>query len=147
MSDMNRKLITRWFEMMNRGRNDVMKLMNEMFDPKYVCHDSVAGEIKGPESLKKILREFYDAFPDLSFRLENMISEGDLVSYRYSFSGTHKGSFMGVPPTGKHVRAEGICMSIVRDGKIFEEWQVWDAHTLLKQISPAVESLHLVTAP
>ncbi len=146
MSEMNRKLITRWFEAMNRGRAEALKLLNEIYLPKYVCHDAVAGDIVGVDGLRNFLVEFYEAFPDLSFRMEKMICEGDLVSSRFTVSGTHKGVFMGIPPTGKRILVQSMCMTLIRDGKIAEEWQVWDAHTILKHISPEVEALHLATA-
>jgi predicted ester cyclase len=41
---------------------------------------------------------------------------------------------MGVPPTGKQIEVEAISVFRIEDGKIAEEWTVWDALGLLQQV-------------
>jgi predicted ester cyclase len=42
-----------------------------------------------------------EAFPDLRVQLEDAVAEGDKVVARFTTTGTHRGAFMGLPPTGR----------------------------------------------
>jgi predicted ester cyclase len=63
-----------------------------------------------------------------------MVAEGDLVSARFVFTGTHQGEFMGVPATGKRVEVEGFDLVRVRDGRATEHWGQMDAMALMQQL-------------
>jgi len=79
-------------------------------------------------------RAFYAAFPDLIHHMEQIIAEGDTVAFSQHVTGTHKGTFMGIPATGKPIRYTGINWWRVRNGKISEFSGSFDMLTLLKQI-------------
>jgi steroid delta-isomerase-like uncharacterized protein len=49
-----------------------------------------------------------------------------MVVLRWSLTGTHRGAFLGIPPTGKAVTLRGIDMYRIHDGKIAEHWNVVD---------------------
>ena len=76
----------------------------------------------------------WQAFPDFSVRIKLQIAEGDLVATLKTFSGTHEGEFMGIPPTGKHVAFDVFDMLRVRDGRVVEHWNVEDLSALMKQL-------------
>jgi predicted ester cyclase len=76
----------------------------------------------------------HDSFSDLHFTVEDMVAEGDKVVYRYSVRGTHKGSFMGIAPTGEQFAVTGIHIYRVADGKLQEEWENWDMLGLMRQL-------------
>jgi predicted ester cyclase len=61
-------------------------------------------------------------------------AEEDTVVYRFTARGTHKGPFMGVPPTGRRVRVVGIGIDRFRDGKMIERWVQYDSAGLLQQL-------------
>ncbi|MCP8314023.1 MAG: ester cyclase [archaeon] len=63
-----------------------------------------------------------------------MVVEGDKVAVRVTESGTHKGEFMGIPPTNKKWTVWGIFIDRVAGGKIVEEWGVFDALSWMKQL-------------
>ncbi len=48
--------------------------------------------------------------------------------------GTHRGPFMGIPPTGKTVRIDLIDIVRVEDGRIAEHWNVVDQLGLMRQL-------------
>lgn len=48
--------------------------------------------------------------------------------------GTHHGDLMGVPLTHKQVTITGITLERLADGKIVEEWNIWDQLGLLQQL-------------
>jgi predicted ester cyclase len=56
-----------------------------------------------------------------------MFSAGDRVVARWLGTGTHRGELMGIDPTGKPISVEAISVFRVENGKIAEEWTVWDA--------------------
>lgn len=58
------------------------------------------------------------AFPDLQHKIEQQIAEGDIVATRVTMTGTHRGSFMGVPPTDKRISWSVLLMDQVVDGRI-----------------------------
>jgi len=66
--------------------------------------------------------------------LEDVISEGDKVAGRFSWSATHLGEFAGNPPTGRRVRMTGIGIVRIVNGQMAERWNVTDELSLLQQL-------------
>ena len=58
------------------------------------------------------------AFPDLQTTIEHQIADGDTVATRATLSGAHRGSFMGVAPTNKHLTWGVLLMDQIVDGRI-----------------------------
>jgi len=83
---------------------------------------------------KQSLAPFINAFPDLRLNIEDKIAEGDKVAVRVNITGTHKGEFQGISPTGKKVSFVGIDFLAITDGKITEEWVGIDTMGLMQQI-------------
>ena len=75
-----------------------------------------------------------NAFPDITYTVEELIAEGDKVVARWSAEGTHLGDFVGIPPTHKQVRFSGIEIIRVVDGKAIEEWEELDRLGLMTQL-------------
>ena len=76
-----------------------------------------------------------NAFPDIKYTVEDMIEDGDKLVARWSAKGTHKGEFMGIPPTGRQVSFTGIEIIRVKDGKAVEEWEELDRAGLMGQLT------------
>ncbi len=74
------------------------------------------------------------AFPDLHQTIEEQISEGDKVAYRWTARGTHQGGLMGIAPTGNRVTFTGISIARLVDGKIEEIWENHDALGMMQQL-------------
>ncbi len=62
------------------------------------------------------------------------MAEGDKVAVRFNITGTHKGDFQGIPPTGKEVSIDCINFLTVVNGEIVEEWSNSDMVGLMQQI-------------
>jgi predicted ester cyclase len=77
---------------------------------------------------------FRTAFPNWVETVEDVIGEDDRVVVRVTGSGTHRGEFQGVAPTGRHVTAGGIGIARIEDGRIAEAWAAYDALGLLVQL-------------
>lgn len=114
---------------------------NKDFTRRYI--EAISGKPK-PESvvnlyvaeqpLKDHIAMAEAAFPLYSIDIEEMIAEGDLVSIRGRFQGTHKGSFMGTPPTGKSFDVEIWLTYRIAGGKIVDHWMLLDNAALMQQL-------------
>ncbi len=60
--------------------------------------------------------------------------EGDDASARWTLRGTHTGSFVGLPPTGRPVEVPGILMLRFAGDRIIEGWSGFDALDLMQQL-------------
>jgi predicted ester cyclase len=90
------------------------------------------------------MRMFYDAlwraFPDSHLVIDDLIVEGDKAVSRYIFTGTQKGEFMGIPPSGKRVKIDGMTIlyfdksSSSSKKKCIERWNMPDMMGLMQQI-------------
>jgi steroid delta-isomerase-like uncharacterized protein len=63
-----------------------------------------------------------------------MVADGDTVAVRYTMTGTHRGSFAGVPPTDRAVVAQSMAFYLLADGKIVEERAQLDMLGVLQQL-------------
>ena len=86
------------------------------------------------EGYKQFFAMTHSAFPDFHSTLEDMFAEGDKVVQRFTARGTHKGEFMGIPPTGKQVTITGIAIHRITGGKIVEDWVNMDMLGMMVQL-------------
>lgn len=92
------------------------------------------GQGPGLEGLKDILRAMRAGFPDLVFAIQEQISEGDKVASRFEWTGTHRGSFLGIPATAKPVRVWGVVIDRLVEGRIKETRIIMDTMGLMTQL-------------
>ena len=74
------------------------------------------------------------AFPDTHVVVEETITEGDKVVSRNTVTGTHRGEYRGLPPTGKTVTYSEIFIFRFTDGRITEVRGVVDVLAQLRQL-------------
>jgi steroid delta-isomerase-like uncharacterized protein len=80
---------------------------------------------------------FTAAFPDARIAVDGCVSEGDTVVTRWTLTGTHQGTFQGIPATGHAVKFTGIEYNRVVGGRIAEHWSMFDNVAMLQQIGAA----------
>lgn len=128
----NKALIRLGFEEgWNQGNLDFEA---EIMATDVVCHMVGRSDIHGSEEWKQFVTMFRTAFPDIHFTVEDNFGEGDKVATRWSFTATHKGELMGIPPTGVHVTVTGINIYHIAGGKIVEFWPKLDDLGMLQQL-------------
>ena len=131
MSKANETVIRRFIgEVINNGDFSVL---DELVQPNYV-YRSPDQELDGPEALKGLLAAYRTAFPDLNVRIDDLVNGGDKVVISVTFTGTHEGDLMGISPTGKTVKINGMILSHFRGGKIVEEWEILDMLAMFQQL-------------
>ena len=132
MSDENKAVARRVFEAWESGDLDAL---DDVIAPDAVDHDPYNPHGReGLEGLKRMISMYREAFPDVSFEIEDQLAEGDKVATRWKASGTHQGELMGTPPTGKSSTVTGIGIDRIENGKIVEAWGNWDTLGMFQQL-------------
>jgi len=127
----NKKIVQRYQEIYNsNGLDSLTEVVSEdLLTPKIM-----PGIPTGIEGAKAAHRIMLAGFPDYQTSIDDIFAEGDKVAARITMSGTNSGSFMGIPPTGKHVSFTGIYIARIANGKIVEHWGEEDGVSLLQQL-------------
>lgn len=87
--------------------------------------------------LKAVITMLRSAFSDLHFEIHDMLAEGELVAFRSTMTGTHRGPFQGLAPTGKPISVAHMHFVRVVEGKTSDLWHVWDTAGLMRQLGTA----------
>lgn len=131
-TEQNRQLGARWAELWNADKS--LDVVDEIVDENFISHSTPAGLPSGREGVRIWANVFRSAFPDIHSTADDVIVEGDKVVERFSASGTFKGDFMGIPPTGKSGGTTGINIFRVANGKIVEHWGNSDDLGMMQQM-------------
>jgi steroid delta-isomerase-like uncharacterized protein len=117
----NKALVRRVVELWNR--RDMDAFFN-ILAPEYVEH-LPTGDVS-LKQLKQYAHTFFAAFPDISITINDMVAEGDKVAVLVNWRGTHKGEYMGIPPTGKKIDITVAMLIKIAAGRWVEFWNVTD---------------------
>ena len=123
----NKTIVLGFIKAYNERKLD---LIDDFVSPDYIDHDKNIGR----EGLKQLIAMGITAFPDWLETVEDVIAEGDKVWVRLTYTGTHKGAFMGLPPTGKKINSKAVDIYRIENGKLAEYWNVTDNINIFKQI-------------
>jgi steroid delta-isomerase-like uncharacterized protein len=132
-TEQNKELVRRMVEeMFNRGN---VSKADEFLAPDFAEREELPPGIPSDrEGVKQLTTMLRSAFPDFEARIDDIIAEGDKVVIRQTWSGTHQGEFMGVPPTGKRVSIGVIDIIRVAGGKFAEHWGQMDSMGMMQQL-------------
>ena len=132
MSERNKELARKLLEDdISRGDETVA---DEIIHPDFFDHTNPPGMQCGLEGHKAIVRLFRAAFPDQWWQIEDLVAEGDKVVARTTMTGTHRGDFFGIPPTGRRVTLSGVHVMRFADGRLIEHWGNNDDLGLMRQL-------------
>jgi steroid delta-isomerase-like uncharacterized protein len=128
----NKQLVRQYFEVSNTHDTERMGQFVSSTNHSFHLLGMPATDWNGH---KQLFTAFTSAFPDLSSKIVDMVAEGkDKVAVRFIVTGTHKGEFQGIPPTGKQISFIGMDFLTIIDGKVEEEWESLDVMGLMQQI-------------
>jgi steroid delta-isomerase-like uncharacterized protein len=129
----NLQTARRYFlELMNQG---AFGIIPEIMSPNVTFRiPTLPDAIRGHEGIVQFVTGLRTGFPDLSFEIERQVTEGDKVAMRWFISGTHRGTFLGMPPTGNKIHDQGIDIFVFQGGKIAEIWVNENDLGLMKQL-------------
>ena len=134
----NKALARLYFETFLEGDLAVFdQILDKAF---YVYHirdrgKPVPAAQKGPEPFKKAVLPFRAAFSEAQVTLDEVTAEQDRVIVCWTFSGKHTGILLGVQPTGKLIRYQGINGFQIKDNKLLESWDMQDSLHLFQQLA------------
>jgi len=126
-------------EILNQGN---ISLVDDLFAPAYAEHEELPpGMPRDREGFAMLIPVMHSAFPDFKATIEDMIAEGDRVVLRMTWSGTQKGEWMGMPPSGKSMSIGVIDILRIVGGKFVEHWGLMDSMAMMQQLGamPAAE--------
>lgn len=113
---------------------DLDGALTELVVEDFVEQNPLPGQGPGRAGLADVLSLMFVAFPDLHWTLHDTLAEGDRVMTLSTWTGTHRGDFMGVPATGRTVRVEAWTLDRYRDGRLTESRIIMDMAGLLTQL-------------
>jgi steroid delta-isomerase-like uncharacterized protein len=133
MSAEENKNVVRRFARMVVSRGD-FGVFEELVAPDFAEHSTPPGVPPTRDTLRHFIEGFRAAFPDLETSEEDLVAEGDKVVYRGTIRGTHRGEFMGIPPTGQRIEIGEIQVQRLAGGQLAEHWGQLDWLALLRQL-------------
>ena len=129
----NKKIAIRFLEQCWNGGD--LAAVPDLVSGRCRYHDPVFPHmVSGVESMQHHIERSRRAFPDLMFRIDDTIAERDEVVVHWTASGTHRGEFLGIPPTRREARVAGTSIFRVEEGKITEQWINWNLMSLMEQL-------------
>ncbi|MFI6052716.1 ester cyclase [Streptomyces violascens] len=133
---LNATTARRFFHEIATGGN--LDAIDEVFAADYADHDIIKEQdtVVGRDGIRSDVTGWRSAF-DFSFDLDRQICEGDDVVTLWTFKGSHKGDFQGLPATGKQVTMTGTTIFRFKNDRIQEGWWHYDALKLMKQLGIA----------
>ena len=132
LEEQNKALISNYLKEID---NKNFEILNEVYAPDAKMYlPSNSSEPMSVEQSIPSLKSFYDAFPDFSHSIEELIAVGDKVILRAIDRGTHQGELNGIPATGKSIEFSVIAIFYFEDGKIVEVREDVDFLGLYQQL-------------
>ncbi len=131
VEEQNKEVVKRYWE--GKWNERRPEILDELQNQDVVYHGT-SMEMNGIEEYKQVYSSFLSAFHDTQVTFEDLIAEGDKVMSRITIRGTHKGELEGMPPTGKTFTSSFFTVFRIVDGKIVEEWEIFDELGMMMQL-------------
>lgn len=130
--DRNRHLVRRFYDELWNGPN--LSIIPEVLAPGVTFRGSLGAEMTGHEQFADYVRGVTGALGDYRCDLETLLVDRDQAAARLLFSGTHRGTFLGVAPSGRRVAWAGTAFFTFSDGLVSDLWVLGDLHSLHQQL-------------
>ena len=128
----NISVIARFLEeVINQGR---LEQADELVAVDFVELDPLPGQRQGREGLKEVIGMMRAAFPDIHWVVEETVASGDKVVTRFTWIGTHRGTFLGAPASGRTVSVKGVVIDRLSAGKMADSRILMDNFTMMQQL-------------
>ncbi|MGN7736781.1 ester cyclase [Rhizobiales bacterium] len=109
-------------------------VFDEVFSEDFLDHTPQPNMVPDKEGVRGLYAGLRKAFPDFHAVIHWQTAEGNLVTTFKTYYGTHKGTFLGIEPTGNTIQFETVDAMRVVDGKITEHWGVANLYSLVGQL-------------
>jgi steroid delta-isomerase-like uncharacterized protein len=129
----NVALVRRFYDEVYNRRN--VGFADEAHGPGYRYHDITnPDQVVDHATFMERNAGFAAAFPDRRVDIDDAFGEGDQVVARATLHATQTGALGDIAPTGKSLRLASVIIYRFADGKIVEEWEIFDALGMYQQL-------------
>jgi steroid delta-isomerase-like uncharacterized protein len=144
--DRNKRIVYRFIdECWNKGD---LSSVHELMAANCRFHDPVFPHLAaGAESMRHHIENCRRGFPDLKFTIDDTIAERNEVVVHWTINGTHKGEFLGMPPTNKRAFVTGMSIFRLEGQMIAEEWSNWNLMSLMEQLGVSATQQQMGSMP
>jgi steroid delta-isomerase-like uncharacterized protein len=111
-----------------------------LLSPGLVMNLAGMPPMKGKDVWLQGAQMMRQAFPDFHVHIDDILATNDRVAVRLIIRGTHRGDYLGIPPTGRTVEYVSHEFYRIADGLFAEEWICSDMTTLHGQLTAGSES-------
>lgn len=118
-------------EVINQGH---LEAADEIVHEDFVELDPLPGQSQGREGLKQVIARIRTAFPDIHWTIDEVVASGDKVVSRFTWTGTHKDSFLDIPATNRSVTVHGVVIDRLSKGKMADSRILMDTMGLMQQL-------------
>lgn len=141
----NAALIRRYIAETAAGRLNVIDELvhRDAIFHSWACPDAYLPPAIGPAGQKERLALFRAAFPDTAVTVGRLGVTATIAVLRWTASGTHRGTLLGRPATGRSVTWKGTTIYCLAGGKIEDEWGNVDLAGLLRQLDATIDGVLL----
>jgi steroid delta-isomerase-like uncharacterized protein len=116
-----------------QGKGD-FALFEELFADDFVDHTPQPNMTPDKTGVRSLYTGIREAFPDFHAVIHWQTVDGEIVTTFKTYYGTHRGTFLGVAPTGRQIHFDTVDAMRVHDGKIIEHWGVANLYSLMEQL-------------
>lgn len=92
------------------------------------------GAHRGPAAAGESFARYWEAFPDLRVAAGERVVQGNRVAVTWSARGTHEGTFMNIPATGRRVTLRGVSFLTFDGGQVSRASHMWDVAGFLRAV-------------
>jgi len=118
-------------EVINQGKLDAA---DEIVEENFIELDPLPGQRQGREGLKEVIAMLRVAFPDIHWVTDETVAAGDKVVTRFTWTGTHRGTFLGIPATGRHITVKGVVIDRLSAGRMADSRILMDSLGMMQQL-------------
>ena len=118
-------------EVINQGR---LEVCDQIVEENFIELDPLPGQSQGRQGLKDVIAMMRAGFPDIHWVSDEIIASGDKVVTRFTWTGTHRGPFMGIPATNHGVTVKGVVIDRLASGKMSDSRILMDSLGMLQQL-------------
>jgi len=116
-----------------------LSAIDRAYVPNVRWHGGSLREGYGRADVRRFARGLMATFPDLGLHVDEVYwmgneAEGFSVSVRWTAIGTHRGHGPYGVPTGRRVHLWGLDQLYIRDGRIVEQWALFNEFDVLGQL-------------
>ncbi len=131
IEEQNKDVVKRYWE--GKWNDRRPQILDELQTPDVKYHGT-SMEMNNLEEYKQVYNMYLSAFDDTHLIIEGLISEGDKVMSRVSWTATHNGDLGDLPATGNTGTVKVFTVFRLVNGKIAEEWEIMDELGLMMQL-------------